>query len=104
MGDATLRIAKRLQQLSGHFDSPTLARIIGKQHLNQNGRFAAGRVDCQKQTVQDRNGVGTTIRSAPSRFCELFDQENVAAYRSEERRVGKGCRARGGANSWKGQI
>ncbi len=45
-----------------------------------NGRIAAGRVDCKKQAVPDRNGFGTIVRSAPPGFCELFDQENVAVY------------------------
>jgi hypothetical protein len=43
---------------------------------NQMGASLAGRVDCLKQTVQDRNGFGTRVRSAPPGFCEFFHQED----------------------------
>jgi hypothetical protein len=54
------------------FDGRALGQKVGKQYLNQMDALLEELI-AKNKPVQDRNGFGTIIRSAPPRFCELFD-------------------------------
>ena len=64
----------------GCFDSRISGRIVVPITFESHGCVATGRVNCQEQALQNRNGFRTLVRSATSGFCKLFDQENGADY------------------------